>query len=119
MNKLRRLGIHHSLADHSNHSAIEPSRRAFLAADAAGGAALLAGYLDDGSPIGFCFVGGAWQEAKLLGFAFDLEQELGARVPPTYLGAVPPEPPEAGICVGKPKPHGGTGKVDWRSRRML
>lgn len=78
-----------------------------------------AGYMADGSPIGFCFVGGAWQEARLLGFAYDLEQELDARVPPTYLGAVPSEPPEAGICVGKPKPYGGTGKVDWRSRRML
>jgi hypothetical protein len=42
-----------------------------------------------------------------------------ADVDVAYLGAVPPEPPEAGICVGKPKPHGGTGKVDWRSRRML
>jgi amidase len=80
---------------------------------------LPAGYMDDGSPVGFCFIGGAWEEAKLLGFAYDLEQELDARVPPTYLGSVPPEPPEAGICVGKPKPHGGTGKVNWRSHRLL
>ncbi|HQR11191.1 MAG TPA: amidase family protein [Casimicrobiaceae bacterium] len=79
-----------------------------------------AGYMDDGSPLGFLFVGGAWQEAKLLGYSYDLEQELNARVPPTFLGAVPSEPPGAGICTGKPKPHGGTGKVEWRGgRRML
>ena len=60
---------------------------------------LPAGYLDDGSPVGFCFVGTAWQEGKLLGFSYDLEQELQARIPPTFLGSVPPEPPDAGICA--------------------
>ncbi|HSL21456.1 MAG TPA: amidase family protein [Vicinamibacterales bacterium] len=80
---------------------------------------LPAGYMPDGSPVGFCFVGSGWQEAKLLSFAYDLEQELNARIPPTYLGAVPAEPPGAGICTGKPKMHGGTGNVDWRIRRLL
>ncbi len=120
--KSRTEGIDLALATHSLDALIAPTWTwlySFAAVAGYPSVSLPAGYLDDGSPIGFCFVGGAWQEAKLLGFAFDLEQELDARVPPTYLGAVPPEPPEAGICVGKPKPHGGTGKVDWRSRRML
>jgi amidase len=77
------------------------------------------GFLDDGSPVGFCMVGSAWQEAKMLGFAYDLEQELNAQVPPQFLGSVPPEPPDAGICTGKPKPHGGMGKINWRSRRVI
>jgi len=82
-------------------------------------ASLPVGFLDDGSPVGFCMVGGAWQEARLLALMFDLEQELNAQVPPQYLGSVPPEPPDAGICEGKPKPHGGTGKIDWRTRRSF
>jgi amidase len=77
------------------------------------------GFLDDGSPMGFCMVGTAWQEEKLLAFNFDLEQELNAQVPPRFLGTVPPQPPDAGICTGKPKPHGGTGKIDWRMRRIF
>jgi amidase len=65
---------------------------------------LPAGYLEDGSPMGFCFVGTAWQERKLLGFSYDLEQELKARIPPKYLGAVPPEPPDAGVCASLAAP---------------
>lgn len=82
-------------------------------------ASLPVGFLDDGSPVGFCMVGGAWQEARMLALMYDLEQELNAQVPPQYLGSVPPEPPDAGICTGKPKPHGGTGKIDWRTRRVV
>ena len=77
------------------------------------------GFLDDGSPVGFCMVGGAWNEARMLALNYDLEQELNAQVPPKYLGSVPPEPPSAGICTGKPKMHGGTGQINWRMRRML
>lgn len=77
------------------------------------------GFLDDGAPFGFCMVGTAWQEAKLLAFNYDLEQELNAQTPPQYLGTVPPEPPDAGFCSGKPKMHGGTGKINWRSRHLI
>lgn len=76
-------------------------------------------YTPAGSPVGFTMVVGAWQEAKLLGMMYDLEQELNARKPPTFSGSVPPEPPDAGICTGKPKMHGGTGKLDWRSNKRL
>jgi amidase len=82
-------------------------------------ASLPVGFLDDGSPVGFCMVGTGWQEAKLLALMYDLEQELNAQVPPQYLGEVPAEPPDAGICTGKPKMHGGTGKINWRTRRLV
>ena len=77
------------------------------------------GFLPDGAPVGFCMVSRAWNEARMLALNYDLEQELNAQVPPQYLGTVPPEPPDAGICAGKPKMHGGTGKINWRTRRVV
>ena len=63
---------------------------------------------------------GFLQDAEAAAFAYDLEQELQPRAQPQYLGAVPPEPPDAGICgptqlrVGRREPrtrrHLGTGK---------
>jgi hypothetical protein len=41
---------------------------------------------------------GFLSEPALLGFAFDLEQEMQARQSPTFAGQVPPEPPDAGPC---------------------
>jgi hypothetical protein len=82
-------------------------------------ASLPVGFLDDGSPVGFCMVGTAWQEAKLLALMFDLEQELNAQVPPQYLGTVPPEPPDAGICTGQPKIQGVRPAISQRPRLLL
>ena len=69
----------------------------------------------EGSPVGFCFVGGAWQESKLLRYAYDLEQELDARQQPQYLRKVPARV-DAEYCSGKPQMHGGTGNIDWRAK---
>ncbi len=77
------------------------------------------GFLPDGAPVGFCMVSRAWNEARMLALNYDLEQELNAQVPPQYLGTVPPEPPDAGICTGKPKMHGGVGNIHWRMRRVV
>jgi hypothetical protein len=45
------------------------------------------------------------REPELIGFAYDLEQELGARTPPQLLGSIVPVP-NAGLCEGLPKkPH--------------
>lgn len=49
-------------------------------------------------PAGIWMYGTFLHEPELLGFAYDLEQELQARTPPHYLGTIPPEPPDAGIC---------------------
>jgi amidase len=72
------------------------------------------GIANVGSPVGFTFVGGALQEAKMLRYAYDLEQEINARKPPKYLGQLPTRV-EAGICTGNRKFHGGTGNIDWRA----
>jgi len=47
----------------------------------------------------------------LIGFAYDLEQELQARAQPQFLGSPVPVP-NAGLCEGLPKkPHVFTGKA--------
>jgi hypothetical protein len=48
-----------------------------------------------------CFL----REPSLLGFAYDLEQELKPRRMPKFLSSVPPLPPDAGICDMLPKPN--------------
>jgi amidase len=93
--------------------------------------AAVAGYPDLALPIGLTATGkpaGLWmyagflQEPKLLALAYDLEQEIHPRRQPQFLGSVPPEPPDAGICdslsleppilTGRPRLpyHFGTGK---------
>jgi hypothetical protein len=41
----------------------------------------------------------ALREAQLIGFAFDLEQEIKVRRQPQFLNSIIPLPP-AGICTG-------------------
>jgi amidase len=55
-----------------------------------------------GEPAGIWMYSGAGKEALLLRFAYDLEQELEPRTQPQYLNAVPPEPPDAGLCSAAP-----------------
>ena len=51
------------------------------------------------------------REPELIGFAYDLEQELRARTQPQFLGSIVPVP-NAGLCEGLPKkPHVFTGKA--------
>jgi amidase len=65
--------------------------------------ALPVGLCEDGRPAGIEIYGGAYQEQKLIAYAYDLEQALKPRSdPPAYLGAVPPEPADAGICAAGP-----------------
>ena len=47
-----------------------------------------AGYVDDVLPIGVTFIGGAWDEPDLIGFAFDFEQATHVRVPPPFLPTI-------------------------------
>ncbi|MEO7725476.1 MAG: amidase [Chthoniobacterales bacterium] len=92
--------------------------------------AAVAGYPNISIPIGLTSKGkpaGIWmystflREPQLLGFAYDLEQEIHPRSAPAFLGHVPPEPPDAGICdMARPQTapasrrllrHLGTGKL--------
>ena len=91
--------------------------------------AAVAGYPNISIPVGLTPRGkpaGIWmystflEEPTLLAYAYDLEQEIQPRSVPEFLGQVPPEPPDAGICdPARPKApagvrhlpyHFGTGK---------
>jgi amidase len=83
--------------------------------------AAIAGYPDisipigltpEGKPAGLWMYSGFLSEPKLIGFAYDIEQQIHPRTQPQFLGAVPPEPPDAGICAALPKkPHVFKGKA--------
>lgn len=57
------------------------------------------GVTPDGRPGGVWLSAGFLSEPALLAFAFDLESAVGGRPRPTYLGAIPPDPPDPGICA--------------------
>lgn len=70
------------------------------------------GLTPEGKPAGLWMYAGFHHEPKLISFAYDLEQEVQPRQAPQFLGAVPPEPPDAGICAALPKtPHVFTGQA--------
>src|SRR6266566_1096554 len=57
------------------------------------------GLTPQGKPAGLWMYSGFLNEPKLLALAYDLEQAIKPRVQPGFLGSVPPEPPDAGICA--------------------
>ena len=56
------------------------------------------GVTPDGRPGGIWMYGRFLHEPKLLAFAYDLEQEIGGRPLPQFLGSEPALPPDAGLC---------------------
>ena len=57
------------------------------------------GFTSTGRPAGLWMWSGFLQEPKLLGLAYDLEQQLQPRNGAQLMqGSVPPNPPNAGIC---------------------
>jgi amidase len=67
------------------------------------------GLTPEGKPAGLWMYASARQEAKLLAFAYDLEQAIQPRSSAQFLGSIPPEPPDAGICAALPPTHGHSG----------
>jgi amidase len=69
------------------------------------------GIRDSGRPAGMLMYSTFLHEPQLIGFAYDLEQELNARRQPQFLGSVIPVP-NADLCTGPPRggqahlPHG-------------
>ena len=57
------------------------------------------GLTPQGKPAGLWMYSGFLKEPKLLALAYDLEQAIKPRVQPGFLGSIPPEPPDAGICA--------------------
>ena len=60
------------------------------------------GLTPEGKPAGLWMYSGFLRDRRLLRFAYELEQEVHPRRAPEHLGAVPPEPPDAGICTPTP-----------------
>ena len=56
------------------------------------------GLTTKGKPAGIWMYSGYLQEAKLIAFAYDLEQEIQPRSRPQFIRPLAPEPPDAGIC---------------------
>jgi amidase len=69
------------------------------------------GIRDSGRPAGMLMYSTFLREPDLIGFGYDLEQELNVRRQPQFLNSVTPVP-DAGICTGPPRfgkahlPHG-------------
>ena len=107
-----RAGIDAALANDHLDAIVAPHLTNTTAAAVAGypNLALPVGMTSAGKPAGILMYSTFLREPQLLGFGFDLEQELQVRVPPQFLGAVS-DPPNAGICASLPtKPHVFTGK---------
>jgi amidase len=49
-----------------------------------------AGYADDVLPIGVSFIGGQWDEADLIAYAYDFEQATQIRVAPSFIPSIGP-----------------------------
>ena len=71
------------------------------------------GLTPEGKPAGLWMYSGFLREPTLLGLAYDLEQEIHPRRQPQFLGTVPPEPPDAGICSAPPRPLTGRTRVPY------
>src|SRR5207249_10422948 len=71
------------------------------------------GLTPEGKPAGLWMYSGFLQEPTLLGLAYDLEQEIHPRSQPEFLGMVPPEPPDAGICPAASHPFTGVGRLPY------
>ena len=70
------------------------------------------GLTPEGKPAGIWMYSGFLREPELLAFAYDLEQEIKPRSQPEFLGSVPDEPADTGICAALPKrPHVFSGKA--------
>jgi amidase len=59
------------------------------------------GFTDAGRPAGFWLAGGYLDEPNLIAVSAAIESFFDARRPPTLGSSIPPEPPDAGLCVAQ------------------
>ncbi len=100
--ELARGGIDTLMADLELDAIVAPIYSFGSSAPAAAGYPIISvptGVTEDGRPGGVWMYAGFLDEGKLLALAYDLEQEIGGRPQPHYLGSVPSLPPDAGICA--------------------
>jgi hypothetical protein len=80
---------------------LSPSYAFGSSAPAAAGYPVLSvpvGVAPDGTPAGAWLYAGFLQEPQLLRAAYGIEQLLNPREQPEFLGAIPGDPPNAGLC---------------------
>ena len=113
-------GLDRVLDDFGLDVLVSPAYSAGYSAAAVAGYASIsvpAGLAEDGRP-GCVFMSGRFlDEPKLIGLAYDLEQELGARDIPQFLGSVAGPFADAGIC-STPLRGRGRGPADRAERRQ-
>ena len=76
------------------------------------------GIRDSGRPAGMLMYSTFLRESQLIGFAYDLEQELNARSQPQFLRHVIPVP-NAGLCNQQRQPQVFTGRAHLVNRGMF
>jgi amidase len=77
------------------------------------------GIRDNGRPAGMLMYSTFLHEPQLIGFGYDLEQELNVRRQPQFLGAVIPIP-NANLCTGQPsQPQVFTGRAHIQHGRIF
>lgn len=94
-------GIDRVMAEHNLDAVLSPSYAFGSSAPAAAGYPIISvpvGVSPEGIPAGVWLYAGFLQEPQLLRVAYGIEQLLSPREQPEFLGMVPADPPDAGIC---------------------
>lgn len=97
----RAQGIDRVMAEHDLDAVLSPSYAFGSSAPAAAGYPIISVPLSvapNGMPAGAWLYAGFLQEPQLLKIAYGIEQLLKPREQPGFLGAVPADPPDAGLC---------------------
>jgi amidase len=114
-------GLDKVLDDHDLDVLVSPAYSVGYSAAAVAGYASIsvpAGVAADGRPGSVWMSGRFLDEPKLLALAYDLEQELGPRDVPKYLGSVPGPFPDAGLCAA-PVTGSRDGQSTQGTKRMV
>lgn len=97
----RTQGIDRVMAEHNLDAVLSPSYAFGSSAPAAAGYPVISvpvGVSPEGIPAGVWLYAGFLQEPQLLHVSYAIEQLLNPREQPEFLGTVPADPPDAGIC---------------------
>ena len=97
----RTQGIDRVMAEHDLDAVLSPSYAFGSSAPAAAGYPVMSvpvGVSPEGIPAGVWLYAGFLQEPQLLHVGYAIEQLLSPREQPEFLGAVPADPPDAGLC---------------------
>ena len=97
----RTEGIDRVIAENDLDAVLSPSYAFGSSAPAAAGYPVMSvpvGVSPEGIPAGAWLYAGFLQEPQLLHVAYAMEQLLAPREQPEFLGAVPADPPNAGLC---------------------